>query len=188
MSFAKVCATRDKSLRSSSQPQYVRSTRTTLKGLRMLSSPTSSSLTSEGTVLHPPIALPPLFSLPLFHSNGLFDQTPIRCDGAHIGQTFSARGSDFPSRVCVPTCLAIRPVGGRLSSLPPSLLLPPCSPSESSPLPTATSCITAGTAASRAGRLHAAGEGALTPSTMRVGVQRALWASHAVSLSPSPEQ
>ena len=127
-------------------------------------------------------------SLPLFHSNGLFDQTPIRCDGAHIGQTFSARGSDFPSRVCVPTCLAIRPVGGRLSSLPPSILLPPCSPSESSPRPTATSCITAGTAASRAGRLHAAGEEALTPSTMRVGVQRALWASHAVSLSPSPEQ
>ena len=124
MSFAKVCATRDKSLRSSSQPQYVRSTRTTLKGLRMLSSPTSSSVTSEGTVLHPPIALPPLFSLPLFHSNGLFDQTPIRCDGAHIGQTFSARGSDFPSRVCVPTCLAIRPVGGRLSSLPPSSFLP----------------------------------------------------------------
>ena len=63
-------------------------------------------------------------SLPLFHSNGLFDQTPIRCDGAHIGQTFSARGSDFPSRVCVPTCLAIRPVGGRLSSLPPSSFLP----------------------------------------------------------------
>ena len=89
----------------------------------MLSSPTSSSVTSEGTVLHPPIALPPLFSLPLFHSNGLFDQTPIRCDGAHIGQTFSARGSDFPSRVCVPTCPAIRPVG-RLSSLPPSSLQP----------------------------------------------------------------
>ena len=108
--------------------------------------------------------------------------TRLRSDAtAPILGKLSPHAVRISPHVCA--CPPARP-SGRSAVSPPSLL-PPCSPSESSRRPTATSCITAGTAASLAGWTRSAGEEALTPSTMRVGVRSALWASHAVSLSPS---